>query len=134
MSLLRCDRSHKTPMPKLKREQTHVARSFPKRPSGPKPIVCHHCGAFGHLRPHCFKFQALKRIKRKEKLELLGSCAKKGKSVLSDNSMLLKKMFNAFNSLTMCISGSHSSNPHLTSLETLIPNNRSVWMRKGSYA
>ena len=118
---------------KLKREQNHVARSLPKKPSGPKHIVCHHCGAFGHLRPHCSKFHTLKRIKRKEKLELLGSCAKKGKPVLSENSMLLKKMFNALNSLTMCISGSHSSNPCLISLETLIPNNHSVWMRKGFY-
>ena len=104
-----------------------------KTPSGPKQIVCHHCGAFGYLRPHCSKFHALKRIKRKEKLEFLGSCAKKCKPVLSENNMLLKKMFNALNSLTMCISDSHSSNPRLTSLETLIPNNRSIWMRKGSY-
>ena len=59
----------------LKKEQNHGARSLPKKPSGPKPIVCHHCGAFGHLRPHYSKFQALKRIKRKEKLELLESCA-----------------------------------------------------------
>ena len=101
---------------KLKREQNHVARSLSKKPSGHKHIVCHHCGAFGHLRPHCSKFHTLKRIKRKEKLELLGSCAKKGKPVLSENSMLLKKMFNALNSLTMCISSSHSSNSHLTSL------------------
>ena len=63
----------------LKREQNHVTKSLPKRPSGPKHIICHHCGAFGHLRPHCSKFQALKRIKGKEKLELLGSCAKKAK-------------------------------------------------------
>ena len=119
--------------PKLKREQTHVARSLPKRPSGPKHIICHHCGAFGHLRPHCSKFQALKRIKRKEKLELLGSYAKNDKPNLSDNSMLLKEMFNALNSLSMCISSSHFSNPHLTSHETLIPNNCSVWMRKGPY-
>ena len=118
---------------KLKREQNHVIRSLPKKPSRPKHIVCHHCGAFGHLRPQCSKFHAFKRIKRKEKLELFGSCAKNSKPVLSENSMLLKKMFNALNSLTMCISGSHSSNPRLTSLETLIPNNRSVWMRKGSY-
>ena len=118
---------------KLKREQNHVARSLPKKPSGPKHIVCHHCGAFCHLRPHCSKFQALKRIKRKEKLELLESCAKNDKPDLSENSMLLKKVFNALNSLTMCISGSHSSNPRLTSHETLIPKNRSVWMRKGSY-
>ena len=111
---------------KLKREQNHVARSLPKKPNRPKHTVCHHCGAFGHLRPHCSKFHALKRIKRKEKLELLGSCAKKSKAVLSENSMLLKKMFNALNPLTMCISGSHSSNPRLSSLETLIPNNRSV--------
>ena len=117
----------------LKREQNHVARCLSKKPSGHKHIVCQHCGAFGHLRPHCSKFHALKRIKRKEKLELLGSCAKKGKPVLSENSMLLKKMFNALNSLTMYTSGSHSSNHHLTSLETLIPNNRSVWMRKGFY-
>ena len=110
-----------------------MARSLPKKPSGPKYIVCHHCGAFGHLRPHCSKFHTLKRIKRKEKLELLGSCAKKSKPVLSENSMLLKKMFNALNSLTMCISGSHSSNPCLISYKTLIPNNRSIWMRKGSY-
>ena len=118
---------------KLKREQNHVARFLPKKPSGPKHIVCHHCGAFGHLRPHCSKFQALKRIKRKEKLELLGSCAKNDKQDLSDNSMLLKKVFNALNSLSMCISGSHSSNLRLTSQETLSPNNHSVWMRKGSY-
>ena len=118
---------------KLKREQNQVTRSIPKKPNGPKHIVCHHCGTFGHLRLHCSKFQALKRIKRKEKLELHGSYAKKSKPVLSENSMLLKKVFNTLNSLTMCISSSHSSNPRLTSLETLIPNNHSVWMRKGSY-
>ena len=116
----------------LKKEQNHGARSFPKKRSGPKHIVCHHCGAFGHLKPHCSKFQAFKRIKRKDKLELLRSCAKKDKLDLSDNSMLLKKVFNALNSLSMCISGSHSSNPCFTSLETLIPNNQSVWTRKGS--
>ena len=118
---------------KLKREQNHVARSLPKKLSRPKHTVCHRCGAFGHLRPHCFKFHTLKRIKRKEKLELLRSCAKKSKLVLSENSMLLKKMFNALNSLTMCVFDSHSSNPCLTSLETLIPNKRYVWMRKDSY-
>ena len=130
----RCDViGHTRPQcPKL-REQNHVAISFPKKPSGPKHIVCHHCSAFGHLRPHCFKYQALKKIKRKEKLELLGSCAKKGKPDLSENSMLLKKVFNALNSLFMCISGSHSSNHRLTSLKTLIPNNCSVWIRKGFY-
>ena len=118
---------------KLKRGQKHVARSLPKKPSGPKHIVCHHCGAFDHLRPHCSKFHALKRIKRKEKLELLGSCAIKAKSVLSENNMLLKKVFNALNSLSICISGFHSSNPSLTFHETLIQNNCSVWIRKGSY-
>ena len=118
---------------KLKREQNHIARSLLKKSSGPKHIVCHYCDAFGHLRPHCSKFQALKRIQRKEKLELLGSCAKNGKSDLSENSMLLKKVFNALNSLSMCISSSHSSNSRLTSHETLIPNNHSIWMRKGSH-
>ena len=118
--------------PKLKREQNHVATSLSKKPSVPKHVVCHHCGAFGHLRPHCSKFQALKRIKIIEKLEFLGSCAKKGKPDLNENSMLLKKVFNAPNSLSMCISGSHSSNPRLTSHETLIPNNYFIWMRKGS--
>ena len=39
----------------LKREQNRV-RSLPKKPSAPKQIVCHHWGAFGHLRPHCSKF------------------------------------------------------------------------------
>ena len=117
----------------MKKEQNQVGRSIPKKPSGPKHIVCHHCGAFGHLRRQCSKFHALKRIKRKENLELFGSYAKKGKLDLSENSMLLKKVFNALNSLPMCISGSHSSNPRLTSYETLIPNNYSVWMRKGSY-
>ena len=87
----------------LKREQNYVARSLPKKPNGPKHIVCHYCSAFVHLRPHCSKFQALKRIKRKGKLELFGSCAKKEKLDLSENSMLLKKVFNALNFLTMCI-------------------------------
>ena len=117
----------------MKREQNHVVRSLPKKPSGPTHIVCHHCGAFGHLRPQCSKFHALKRIKIKEKLEFVGSYTKKDNYDLSENSMLLKKVFNAFNSLSMCISGSHSSNPRLSSHETLIPNNHSVWMRKGSY-
>ena len=117
----------------MKREQNNVARSLPKSPSRPKYIVCHHCGAFGHLRPQCSKFHVFKRIKRKKKLEFLGSYAKKGKPDLSENSMLLKKMFNALNSLSMCIFGSHSSNPCLTSHETIIPNNFCVWMRKGSY-
>ena len=118
---------------KLKREQNHVVRSLPKKPNGPKHIVCLHCGASGHLRPHCSKFHALKRIKRKEKLEFHGSYTKKGKSDLSKDSMLLKKVFNSLNSLTMCISGSHFFNPRLTSHKTLIPNNRCVWMRKGFY-
>ena len=118
---------------KLKREKNNVTISLPKKPSRPKHIVCHHYDVFGHLRPQCFKFHAFKRIKRKEKLELYGSCAKKSKPVLSENSMLLKKVFNTLNSLTMCISGSHSSNPHLNSLETVIPNHHSIWMRKDSY-
>ena len=118
---------------KLKKEQNHVARSLPKKPSGPKRIVCHHCGAFGHLRPQCSKFYVFKRIKRKKKLEFLGSYAKKGKPDLSENSMFLKKMFNALNSLSMCIFGSRSFNPCLTSHETIVPNNLCVWMRKGSY-
>ena len=117
---------------KLKRQQNHVTRSLPKKPTGSKHIVCYHCGASGHLRHYCSKFHAFKRIKRKEKLELLGSYAKKGKPNLSENNML-KKVFNALNSLFMCIFGSHSSNPHLTSHETLIPNNRCVWMRKCFY-
>ena len=54
-------------------------------------------------------------------------------SVLSENSMMLKKVFNALNSLSMCISGSHYSNPRLTSRETLIPNNCFDWMWKVSY-
>ena len=47
--------------------------------------------------------------------------------------MVLKKMFNALNSLSMCISSSHSFNPRLSSHEILIPNNCSVWIRNGSY-
>ena len=118
---------------KLKREQNHVARSLLKKPNGLKYIVCHHCGAFGHLRSHCSKFQALKRIKRKEKFGLLGSYALQAKPNLEENDKLLKKVFDILTSLSMCTYGSHSSNPHLTSHETLIPNNHSIWMRKGSY-
>ena len=117
----------------LKKEQNHGARSLPKKPSGPKHIVCHRCSAFGHLRPHCSKFQALKRIKRKEKLELFGRCAMKAKPDLGENGKLLKKVFDVLTSLSMCISGSYSSNLHLTSHETLIPKNCSVWKRKSSY-
>ena len=79
-------------------------------------------------------FKLLKESKEKKKLELLGSCAKKGKVDLSENNLLLKKVFNALNSLSMSISGSHSSNPRLTSHKTLIPNNHSIWMRKDSYS
>ena len=126
--------SHIRPQwPMSKKDQNHGARSFPKKPSGPKPIVCHHCGVFGHLRPYCSKFQALKRIKRKDKLELLGSFALQAEPDLGENSMSLKKLFNALNSLSMCISDSHSSNSHLSSHETLTPNTYSVWVRKGSY-
>ena len=118
---------------KLKREQNHVTRSIPKKPNVPKHIVYHHCGASGHLRPYCSKFYAFTRIQRKEKFELFESCAMQGKPDLSDNSILLKKVFNALNSLSMCISSFHYSNPRFTSHKTLIPNNLCVWMRKGSY-
>ena len=46
------------------------------------------------LRAQCSKFHTLKIIKRKEKLEFFGNCAKKSKPVLSESSILLKKMFN----------------------------------------
>ena len=85
------------------------------------------------LRPYSSKFQALKRIKRKEKLELFGSCTIKAKPDLGENCKLLKKVFDVFTSLSMCIFSSHSSNPRLTSHETLIPKNHSIWMRKASY-
>ena len=120
--------------PTLKKEQNHGARSLHKNPSGPKPIVCHHCGAFSHLQPHCSKFQALKRIKRKEKLEFFGSCVLQAKPDLMENGKLLKKVFNVLTSLSMCIFGYHSSNPRLTSHKALIPNNHFIWMRKVSYS
>ena len=56
----------------------------------------------------------------------------KVKPVLGENGKLLKKVFDVLTSLSMCISGSHSSNLLLTSYETLIPNNHSIWMGKGS--
>ena len=118
----------------LKKKQNHVARSLPKKTSGPKHVVYHHCGAFGHLKSYYSKFQALKRIKRKEKLELLGSCALQAKPDLIECGKLLKHVVNALTSLSMCISGSHSFNSHLASHETLITNNHSIWMRKGSYS
>ena len=118
---------------KLKKEQNHVTRSLSKNPSGPKHIVCHHCGACSHLRPNCSKFQVVKRIKWKEKLEFFGSWALQAKPDLIESGKLLKHVVNTLTSLFMCIFSSHSSNPHLTSHETLIPNNHSIWMRKGSY-
>ena len=57
----------------------------------------------------------------------------KVKPDLGENCMLLKQVVNAFTSLSMCISSSHSSNLRLTSHETLIPNNHFVWMKKDSY-
>ena len=103
-----------------------MVRSLPKKPSGPKHIVCHNCGAFGHVKRQCSMFHTFKRIKRKEKLELLGSCALQAKPVLRENGKLLKKFFDVLTSLYMCISDSNSSNLRLTSHETLIPNDRSV--------
>ena len=110
----------------LKKEQNYVARSLPEKPSGPEHIVCHHCSAFGHLRPHCSKFQALKRIKRKDKLKLLRSCALQAKLDFIENGKLLKDVVNVFTSLFMCISSSHSSILCLTPHETLTPNTCSV--------
>ena len=65
--------------------------------------LCHHCGAFGHLRPHYSKFQALKRIgqKKKKKLELFGSCALQAKSNFGENGKLLKNVFGVLTSLSM---------------------------------
>ena len=57
----------------------------------------------------------------------------KAKSDFGENGKLLKKIFDVLTSLSMCISSSHSSNPRLTSHETLIPNNHSIWMKKDSY-
>ena len=110
-------------VPCWRKNKTMLLDPLLKTPSGPKQIVCHHCGAFGHLRSHCSKFQALKRIKIKENLELRRSCAMKTKSDLGKNCVLSKQILNALTSLSMCISSSHSSNPCLSSFETLTPNN-----------
>ena len=107
--------------------------SLPKRPDGPKHIVYHHYGAFSLLRPHCSKFQSFKRIKRKEKLELLGSCALQVKLDLGENGKLLKHVINALSSSSLCISNFHSFNSYLSSHETLTPNNCFVWARNSSY-
>ena len=56
----------------------------------------------------------------------------KAKPILGENGKLLNKVFDVLTSLFMCISGSHFSNPRFTYHETLISNNHSVWMRKGS--
>ena len=74
----------------LKRKQNHIARSLLKRPSRPKHIICHYFDVFGHLKPHCSKFQALKRIKRKEKFKLLESSALQAKLDLTESGKLLK--------------------------------------------
>ena len=79
-------------------------------------------------------FRLLKESKEKKKLEFFGSCTLQAKPVLGENGKLLKNVFGVLTSLSMWISSSHSSNPRLTSHETLIPNNRSVWMRNGSYS
>ena len=42
-----------------------------------------------------------------------------------ENGKLLKKAFDVLTSLSMFISGSHSSNFRLTSYETIIPDNHS---------
>ena len=107
--------------------------SFPKGLVDLNTLFVTICGTFGHLKPHYSKFHALKRIKRKEKLEFLGSCAMKAKLILGENGKLLKKVFDVLTFLSMCIFGSHSFNPHFASHETFIPNNSFVWMRKGSY-
>ena len=59
-------------------------------------------------------------MKRKEKLEFLGSCAKKVKPDWIENGKLLKHMVNALTLLSICIFGSYSSNPHLTLMRHLL--------------
>ena len=99
----------------MKREQHHFVRSLPKKPSGSKHIVCHHCSAFGHLRPHCSKFEALKRIKRKGKLELLGSCAKKARKL----NWIGLKMVSCWSMWLMLLPPCQCASPILT-LPTLV--------------
>ena len=62
---------------KSKREQNHVTRSLPKKPSGSKHIVCYHCGAFGHLRPIALSFMLLKESKEKRNLSFLEAMLKR---------------------------------------------------------
>ena len=77
-------------------------------------------------------FQLLKESKEKRNLSLL-EVAMKAKPDLGVNGKLLKKVFDVLTSLSICIFGSHFSDPRLTSHKTLIPKNRSIWMRKDSY-
>ena len=57
--------------PKLKKEQNHIARSLSKKPSGPKHIVCHHCGALVILNLIALSFKLLKESKEKRNLSSL---------------------------------------------------------------
>ena len=57
----------------------------------------------------------------------------KAKLVLGENSKFLDNFYDVLTSLSICISGSYFFSSRLTSHETLIQNNCSVWIRKGSY-
>ena len=57
----------------------------------------------------------------------------KAKLVLGENSKFLENVYDVLTSLLMCISGSYFFSSRLTFHETLIPNNHSIWMWKGSY-
>ena len=78
-------------------------------------------------------FKLLKKSKEKRNLSFLGVVQWKQNQIWRKMESCWNFFFNVLAFLCMCIFGSHSSNRRLTSHETLIPNNRCVWMRKCFY-
>ena len=114
-------------------------KSLPKSQNGPQvKHFCYHCGMQWHIRPNCFKFQALKRAdslrgqdnSRRMPKQIQAKCENEGK-IIGDVMKMLKNISSCLASFTLRF---ESYVDHTPPSKDLTQNTCTMWVKKGTHA
>ena len=88
-----------------------------------RPLISHHCGVFGHIRPNCFKLYHQKQVSKRSQISSQGPTLLFGE---------LLKVLNFLTQFQENVNSSTSFSRHTRTraFSSLQPKTRAVWVRK----
>ena len=87
-----------------------------------RPLISHHCGVFGHIRPNCFKLYHQKQVSKRSQISSQGPTLLFGE---------LLKVLNFLTQFQENVNSSTSFSRHTRTraFSSLQPKTRAVWVR-----